>query len=209
LTKDTGHPTSRQTKGFDNLPISPVKPQEETPQTQQPKPKKRLLKVSLGTVGSLASILAIFELVYSYRPQLSLSLGTPLNPHVGWTMNFNVVNAGKLSLEHVTARCDLEAVQAEHISVGGVSVTNGPPIIATVLAPGEQTTTYCPFLENFARKVNPGRTIYARISIVTAARLRLFPWKLKKSFRFELREPHGIPPDWEAIPNQYFAGDKD
>jgi len=123
-------------------------------------------------------------------------------------MNFQVINTGKLDLSHITVRCDLEAVQTEAISVGEISVANGPPLVAKVLAPGEQTTTYCPFLENFARNRPIGRTIYARISMATESRLRIIPWKLQRRFRFELREIAGIRPFWTEIPNDLYGTDK-
>jgi hypothetical protein len=131
-------------------------------------------------------------------PQLSVSLGTPVNPAAGWTMDFNVVNTGKLDLGDVTVDCLLEAVKTEKYSVGGIAVRNGPPLVGRTLSPGERGTTYCAFLETFK---NPGRTEYARIALRSEFMLKVIPWKLKRVFKFELREIPGLPPTWEQIPS--------
>ena len=143
-----------------------------------------VLQVVMAVSGFLMGLAGLLALVYDYRPQALIASGTPLDDTQPMTMQFSLVNSGKLPIKNIRFQCDLNQIKTStYVEVSNFTVFGPDSSRIRALVPGEQATVTCA-LENAFEFPSGTSIVDADVSIVAKFESQGLPWAGSCVFRF-------------------------
>jgi hypothetical protein len=138
-----GRPVERDNQSLPKPKIHKPIPPKTPP--RQPKARKRFWQL----VGAAATIIALGEFAYSFRPQIRIDRDISVNEKDPFATVFIISNIGRIALNDLVFDCVLNAPPMVTNARAAANGKDSRQVLnqrgVNVLAPGDRVTKYCGF----------------------------------------------------------------